>query len=89
MPTDMNGSLGAIAEVRLANGERRATIDPDDYSGGFATWSGTSFSAPVLAGQIAQFVQRLPSFDAVGVPDAVDRGWQALAELVPIPRPAP
>ena len=29
----------------------RSTIDPDDFSGGFATWSGTSFAAPVLAGQ--------------------------------------
>ena len=29
-------------------GEREA-LDPDDYSGGFAVWSGTSFSAPLLA----------------------------------------
>ncbi|MCW2525053.1 MAG: hypothetical protein JWO63_3388, partial [Frankiales bacterium] len=71
MPIDMNGSLGPIAEVRLANGERRATIDPDDYSGGFATWSGTSFAAPVLAGQIAQFIQQLPQFDDVAVSQAL------------------
>ena len=32
----------------------RATIDMDDYRCGFATWSGTSFAAPVLAGELAQ-----------------------------------
>jgi hypothetical protein len=31
----------------------RGSIDLDDYSGGFGTWSGTSFAAPALAGDIA------------------------------------
>ncbi len=31
----------------------RATIDPDDFTGGFAVWSGTSFAAPYVAGAIA------------------------------------
>jgi hypothetical protein len=31
----------------------RETIDPDDFSGGFAVWSGTSFAAPVAAGEVA------------------------------------
>ena len=35
---------------------RRATIDPDGYRGGFASWSGTSFSAPVLAGELAEAI---------------------------------
>jgi len=30
---------------------RRATVDPDSFGSGFATWSGTSFAAPVLAGR--------------------------------------
>lgn len=34
-------------------GEREA-LDPDDYRGGFAVWSGTSFSAPLLAAHIAR-----------------------------------
>ena len=34
-------------------GDRRATIDPDSYTG-FSTWSGTSFAAPVAAGEAAQ-----------------------------------
>jgi subtilisin family serine protease len=33
-------------------GVRRETIDPDDYSGGFAVWSGTSFAAPYVTGEI-------------------------------------
>ena len=32
-------------------GRDRSSIDPDGFSGGFATWSGTSFAAPVLAGR--------------------------------------
>ena len=35
-------------------GMRRETIDPDDFSGGFALWSGTSFAAPYVAGRLAQ-----------------------------------
>jgi serine protease len=31
----------------------RSTPDPDDYSSGFGVWSGSSFSAPTLAGQVA------------------------------------
>ncbi len=30
----------------------REALDPDDYSDGFAVWSGTSFSAPYLASLI-------------------------------------
>ena len=35
-------------------GRKRATIDPDDYSSGFGLWSGTSFAAPLAAGQYLQ-----------------------------------
>lgn len=61
-PTDVNGSRAP--ELRMpphpANplppgvslpGHREA-IDPDDYSSGWGIWSGTSFSAPLLAAQI-------------------------------------
>jgi subtilisin family serine protease len=34
-------------------GLRRETIDPDDCTGGFGLWSGTSFAAPHIAGLLA------------------------------------
>ena len=37
----------------LTSGERRST-DPDDFAGGFARWSGTSFAAAVHAGRLAR-----------------------------------
>jgi Subtilase family len=32
----------------------RETVDSDDYSSGFAQWSGTSFAAPLVAAAVAQ-----------------------------------
>jgi hypothetical protein len=89
MPIELNGALRPGAELRLSNGETRSTIDPDDYSGGFGTWSGTSFAAPVLAGQVAEFLRPCPSFGVLTAAAAVDRGWEALHALVPLDRPAP
>ena len=31
----------------------RCTVDPDDYTGGFGVWSGTSFATPVFAAEVA------------------------------------
>ena len=45
---------GAWMQDTLLDGPqstRRGTVDPDGYRCGFATWSGTSFAAPVLAGE--------------------------------------
>ncbi|GMA22743.1 hypothetical protein GCM10025864_05020 [Luteimicrobium album] len=50
MPTTFDGP--EVPTVRTADGMRES-IDPDDFRGGFALWSGTSFAAPVLAGQLA------------------------------------
>jgi subtilisin family serine protease len=73
----------------------RATIDPDDFSSGFGLWSGTSFAAPILVGELAQHLVRngIPVAardDASATParspdtsDALDRGWDALTALVP------
>jgi Subtilase family len=59
-PTDVDGSR--TPELRIpVNREPSGTwppgreaLDPDDYSAGFAVWSGTSFSAPYAAAQIAR-----------------------------------
>jgi subtilisin family serine protease len=49
----LNGGVqaGTRADRR---GMRRETIDPDDFTGGFALWSGTSFAAPYVAARLAQ-----------------------------------
>lgn len=41
------------ASFSMAGPPVRSTVDPDDYRSGFAAWSGTSFSTPVLAAQLA------------------------------------
>ena len=70
-PTDVNGSR--TPELRMAAhpanplppgvslpGHREA-LDPDDYSCGWAVWSGTSFSAPLLAAQIIRSLMEGPA----------------------------
>ncbi|HTU75992.1 MAG TPA: S8 family serine peptidase [Trebonia sp.] len=46
-PVDVNGPLDANVKNDAAQG-----LDPDDYTGGFAAWSGTSFSAPAMAAHL-------------------------------------
>ena len=63
----------------------RATIDMDDFRGGFASWSGTSFSAPVLAGKIAQLLLDTGSLDDVSTGASTARVRDALATLTEVP----
>jgi subtilisin family serine protease len=59
-PVDVDGSRSPELRMpvnRKPPGELppgREALDPDDYSGGFAVWSGTSFSAPYLAALVAR-----------------------------------
>jgi hypothetical protein len=59
----------------------RATIDLDDYTSGFGVWSGTSFAAPVLAGQLAHAIAVLGS-DTTDLTSMQKRGWDALARVL-------
>jgi hypothetical protein len=77
-PVDINA--GRMPPVRVPvhphNGNPavdREALDPDDYGSGFATWSGTSFSAPLLAAHIAAQLLRDGSDPAL----ALDRPGEA------------
>jgi hypothetical protein len=64
LPVDINASRSPELRLRshpdnpmppgLSLPASRESLDPDDYSGAFAVWSGTSFSAPLLAAQITR-----------------------------------
>jgi subtilisin family serine protease len=86
MPLTFNGALQPIADVHVPGDGERGTIDPDDFRGGFATWSGTSFSAPILAGEIAQHLFDSKSLDAIDAPSSVARAWQAIRRFTPLRR---
>ena len=84
IPTTFNASAQPSAVVDIPGEGVRATIDPDDFTGGFATWSGTSFSAPYLAGEIAAAVLsgKYGALDPVDAESAITRGWGALGGLL-------
>ena len=50
---DLRGGVQPGSKADLYE-RRRQSLDPDDYSGGFAIWSGTSFAAPYVAATIAK-----------------------------------
>lgn len=85
-PTTFNGSTSPLVASNqpIDAGKPRRTIDPDSYRGGFGTWSGTSFAAPVLAGRLAQALldqqaagRSVPPLDQLDPTAGVHRGWSA------------
>ncbi|GAA1850382.1 S8/S53 family peptidase [Myceligenerans crystallogenes] len=84
MPTTFNGP----EEPQIVVGNPvRSTVDPDDYTGGFGQWSGTSFAAPVLAGELAQV---LLERRRAGRDDArVAAAWSAVHAVTGLPEPVP
>lgn len=85
LPIRQNAS-GQESTLTRGSGHRaRATIDRDDYRGGFGTWSGTSFAAPVLAGEVAAALLDLGPV-ALDPAALVARGEAAVKRLSPLER---
>lgn len=84
-PVTMDGVVAPTRHMReLFSTGFRATIDPEGFQGGFAVWSGTSFAAPVLAGELAALLLEEGVPDP-GKPTAPDgdrercrRAWRAV-----------
>ena len=77
-PVHSDGSGRPAMRVAAAARRPRALIDGDDFASGFASWSGTSFAAPVLAGRY------LSTLAAAGFPPPAQR-----RPLVPLGRHRP
>ncbi len=92
-PVDIQGSRSPEIEERAHPGSElpggsvplpgvRESLDPDDYSGGFALWSGTSFSAPLVAADIAKaLLEAAPGLKKTGNAAATARTLAALESL--------
>jgi subtilisin family serine protease len=82
MPVTYDGSMTPSATLGDLGG-LRSSVDPDDFTGGFAAWSGTSFAAAVLAGEVAgALFSRYLDGDAVPMPPAaVARARTSVATL--------
>lgn len=75
---------GALLPQTLGEGGRES-VDPDDFTGGFATWSGTSFASPVLAGELAKHL--LSSRISESPSDRVAAAWEAAHQATGLPIP--
>ena len=81
VPITLSGSLNPALSVNGFGPGPRAGVDFDDFRSGFAVWSGTSFAAPWIAGEIAAEIIRQGSpKNAVGSPS---RARTASGKVVP------
>ena len=56
LPPSFNGSAEPTARVaESSDSPERETLDIDDFTSGFALWSGTSFAAPAFLGRCLQW----------------------------------
>jgi hypothetical protein len=95
-PVDINGRRCPEIKMRVHPGNQppggppgsgtREALDPDDYRGGFAVWSGTSFAAPLLAANVARSLLAITAepdlgLDLGGVAAATKRTIAALTSM--------
>jgi hypothetical protein len=81
---------GSIQPDIMVPGESRQSLDLDDFSSGFAAWSGTSFAAPLLAANVIRAVLKplqrdkpdpALRLDVQGTRAAIERALRALRQL--------
>ncbi|GAB3135996.1 S8 family serine peptidase [Amycolatopsis stemonae] len=75
-PSDVRGTAAADHEM-----PGRSSFDPDDYTGGFAVWDGTSFAAPLAAAELAKALSQSGDLATVDRDTVVKRAWTALGSL--------
>ena len=66
IPIDADGSQGAPYVTTESGHRSRSAIDPDNFRSGYASWSGTSFAAPILAGRYLRSLCDIPGPISVG-----------------------
>jgi len=82
VPTTLSGGYGRSIAVDGIDPLPRATVDPDDYRSGFAIWSGTSFAAPWVAGEIAARIAAADDLGSVDVQSAITRSRAAVTSVL-------
>lgn len=73
------GSEEAVSRVPRLH---RESADPDDFTSGFAVWSGTSFAVPVVAGKLAEAMGRTTTASDTSTSWAVGHANAALTVVV-------
>ena len=95
LPVDVNASRSPELRLRahpdnplppgISLPASRESLDPDDYSGAFGVWSGTSFSAPLLAARITRALMEGAEnglkLTAYGPQDTLNRALSALKSM--------
>ena len=79
VPTTLSGSLRSVVQFDGDGPGSRSSVDFDDFSSGFAVWSGTSFASPWIAGDVANEIVRTSS---AGLPSGGSRALAAARTVV-------
>ena len=81
-PPNAHGSLSPYRRYRTDYaGRYRESLDPDDFSSGFAVWSGTSFAAPLATSYLARAMEEIGPVRPKGASEAIARSHAALKHI--------
>lgn len=73
---------GSAAAANRVPGLHRESLDSDDFSSGFAMWSGSSFAVPVVVARLAEALSRAVVREDSSSAAAVGRARAALSVVV-------